>query len=103
MSNFNIENKRDTVEIVFSENLVSVVVEELRGALKKILSESISTLIMDFQSIELIDSMGIGLLVSTHNTLSSRESELIITNLSSDLLELFTVMRLNEFFTITGE
>lgn len=89
--------------IRFSDKLVSAAVEELRVSLKKLLSENISSITMDFQSIDMIDSMGIGLLVSTHNTLASRESELIICNLSPDLLELFTVMRLNEFFTIKGE
>jgi len=103
MSSIIIEKKKEIVKIKFTENLVSVVVEDLRSTLKKILSENVSTITMDFQSIDIIDSMGIGLLVSTHNTLASRESELIITNLSSDLLELFTVMRLNEFFTIRGE
>ncbi len=103
MSSFEVEKKKETVLIRFTDKLASAAVEELRGTLKKMLSENISSITMDFKSIDLIDSMGIGLLVSTHNTLSSRDSELIITNLSPDLLELFTVMRLNEFFTIKGE
>jgi anti-anti-sigma factor len=101
MSSFVVDKKKESVEIRFTDNLVSAAVEDLRGTLKKLLSENVSIITMDFQSIDMIDSMGIGLLVSTHNTLTSRESDFIITNLSSDLLELFTVMRLNEFFTIT--
>lgn len=95
-----VEKNRDAVEIRFSDNLVSGAVEDLRGTLKKLLSENVTSITLDFQSIDMIDSMGIGLLVSTHNTLTSRSAELIITNLSADLLELFTVMRLNEFFSI---
>lgn len=103
MSSFEVEINKKTVLIRFTDKLASAAVEELRGILKKLLSENISSITMDFKSISLIDSMGIGLLVSTHNTLSSRDSELIITNLSPDLLELFSVMRLNEFFTIKGK
>lgn len=102
MHSYIVENKNETVEIRFTDNLVSNAVEDLRGTLKKLLSENVPAITMNFQSIDMIDSMGIGLLVSTHNTLASRNSELIIINLSPDLLELFTVMRLNEFFTIRG-
>lgn len=102
MRNFIIEKKNETAEIRFTENLVSTVVEDLRRDLKTLLFEHASTITLNFQSVDMIDSMGIGLLVSTHNTLASRDAELIIINLSPDLLELFTVMRLNEFFTIKG-
>ena len=100
MNGFDINKTKDTVEIRFQDNLVSNAVEDLRDTLKKLLSENIDKIVMDFKSIDMIDSMGIGLLVSTHNTLTARDAELIISNLSPDLMELFTVMRLNEFFTI---
>ena len=103
MSSITVEKKAESAEIRFSENLVSDTVEDLRGTLKKLLSEQLNRITLNFQSIEMIDSMGIGLLVSTHNTLTARGGDLVIVNLSPDLLELFTVMRLNEFFTIEGE
>lgn len=103
MSRITVEKKAESAEIRFSENLVSDTVEDLRGTLKKLLSEQLNSITINFQSIEMIDSMGIGLLVSTHNTLTARGGELLIVNLSPDLLELFTVMRLNEFFSIEGE
>ena len=103
MSSFVLNKINETVEISFTDNLVTKAVEELRETLKKLLSENVKKINMNFKDIDMIDSMGIGLLVSTHNTLTARKSELLITNLSPDLLELFTVMRLNEFFTIEGE
>jgi anti-anti-sigma factor len=84
-------------------NLVANSVEELRTALKKLISENVLKITMNFQDIDMIDSMGIGLLVSTHNILSARNGEMLIINLSSDLQELFSVMRLDEFFSISGE
>jgi len=102
MSSIAVAKKADSAEIRFGDNLVSETVEDLRGTLKKLLSEQLNRIVVNFQSVEMIDSMGIGLMVSTHNTLTARGGELIITNLSSDLLELFSVMRLNEFFTIEG-
>ncbi|MCK5347495.1 MAG: STAS domain-containing protein [Candidatus Heimdallarchaeota archaeon] len=100
MGSFIVDKKKNEVNIKFTDDLVSHAVEDLRETLKKLLSDSTSEIVLDFQSIDMIDSMGIGLLVSTHNTLTARNSRLIICNLSSDLLELFSVMRLNEFFTI---
>lgn len=102
MSSFVIDTKKESVEIRFVENLVANAVEDLRNYLKKLLSENVPKIIMNFQDIDMIDSMGIGLLVSTHNTLTSRNAEMLIVNLSPDLLELFSVMRLNEFFAIDG-
>jgi anti-anti-sigma factor len=84
-------------------NLVANSVEELRTALKKLISENVLKITINFQDIDMIDSMGIGLLVSTHNILSARNGEMLIINLSSDLQELFSVMRLDEFFSISGE
>lgn len=100
MNSFEMIRKKQSIEIKFLENLVSEAVEDLRNTLKKLLSENIERLELDFKGIDMIDSMGIGLLVSTHNTLSSRNAEMIISNLSADLLELFSVMRLSEFFTL---
>ncbi|MBB6480677.1 STAS domain-containing protein [Spirochaeta isovalerica] len=100
MSRITVEKKADSAEIFFSANLVSETVEDLRGTLKKLLSEQLNRITVNFNTVEMIDSMGIGLMVSTHNTLTARGGELVITNLSPDLLELFSVMRLNEFFTI---
>lgn len=100
MSSLTVEREGDSALLRFSDNLVSEAVEDLRGTLKKLLSEDLINLTMNFQSVDMIDSMGIGLLVSTHNSLTARGGKLVINNLSPDLLELFTVMRLNEFFTI---
>ncbi len=102
MSNFKVENKGEQVIIKFTADLVASSVEDLRDVLKKLISDKINKMIMDFEGIEKIDSMGIGLLVSTHNALSEREAVLEVINLSSDLLDLFTVMRLNEHITIKG-
>jgi anti-anti-sigma factor len=100
MSSITVEKKAESAEILFGDNLVSETVEDLRGILKKLLSEQLNRITVNFHNVEMIDSMGIGLMVSTHNSLTARGGEMTITNLSSDLLELFTVMRLNEFFTI---
>jgi len=100
MDSFTVDMMMSEATIKFTDNLVSNTVEDLRETLKKLLSDQIDKIYMDFQSVDMIDSMGIGLLVSTHNTLTARNSELVILNLSSDLHELFSVMRLNEFFKI---
>lgn len=102
MSRITVEKKAGSAELEFSGNLVSETVEDLRSILKKLLSENLQLLTVNFKTVEMIDSMGIGLLVSTHNTLTARGGRMVINNLCPDLFELFSVMRLNEYFTIEG-
>lgn len=103
MSNFIVERKEAEVEIKFKVNLVASIVEELRDILKKLISDSINKLTLNFLGIEMIDSMGIGLLVSIHNALIERDAELEIINLSADLIELFSIMKLNDHLVIKGD
>ncbi len=96
MDSFKIDRKDELIEIGFTVNLVGSTVEELREILKKIISVSIKKLVLNFIGVEMIDSMGIGLLVSTHNAMIERNSEMEIINLSKDLYELFSVMQLHD-------
>ncbi len=100
MSNFVVEKRGDSVEIRFTSNLVASYVEDLRGELKKHISNKISKLTLNFAGLDMIDSMGIGLVVSTHNALAERDAYFEIINLSADLYKLMKVMRLEEHLNI---
>lgn len=47
-----------------------------------------------------IDSIGVGLLVATHNTLSQQGGSLVLDNTDKEILDLFRIMRLTDHFTI---
>jgi len=57
-------------------------------------------LIVDLAGVRMVDSVGIGLFISAHNSLRKIGGVLVLINTSKDLLDLFTNMRLNQHFTI---
>lgn len=75
-------------------------VELLRNELKRLVDEGVDDLTVDFSGVAMMDSIGIGLLIATHNSLSSRGSRLKIAHASTDILGLLETMRLNKHFEI---
>jgi len=75
----------------------------IRVELKNLISEGVRDLVIDMSNTRVIDSSGIGLLVSTHNSLQRLNGNLIIKNLSQDLLELLQAFRLDKHFKISGD
>ncbi len=75
---------------------IPVIKEHISGYLEK----NAHTLMIDMQNVKSIDSIGIGLLVATHNTLKKNGSGLALRNISPEIMNLFTVMRLDRHFII---
>ena len=57
-------------------------------------------LIIDLSGVEMVDSVGIGVLIATHNSLSKINGELKVINVAKDIYGLFTTMRLDRHFTV---
>jgi len=73
---------------------------EFRDELKSLVDEGRTHFILDLRGVEMIDSMGLGVLIATHNSLSQTGRVLTLKNVSSDIMSLLKTMRLNEHFTI---
>ena len=73
-------------------------------ALRKLLQEHVHggarRMALDFTSVESIDSVGIGLLVATHNSLAKVGGSLSLANVGQDIYQLLTLMRLDKHFSI---
>ena len=59
-------------------------------------------MVIDLSGVELIDSVGLGVFIATHNGLRKTDGELKIINASPKLENLFKTMGLNRHFEITG-
>ena len=57
-------------------------------------------LAIDLARVELIDSVGIGLLIAVHNTLGKKGGRLVLRNVNADLAALLRTMRLDKHFSI---
>jgi anti-anti-sigma factor len=59
-------------------------------------------LTMDLAAAEMVDSAGIGLLISAHNSLKKAGGELTVIHASKDILNLFRTMRIHQHFSVSG-
>jgi anti-anti-sigma regulatory factor len=50
----------------------------------------------------MVDSAGIGLLISAHNSLKKAGGELTVIQVSKDILDLFRTMRIHQHFSVSG-
>lgn len=81
-------------------DIVASVAEGLRARLREILQDSPGPLVLDLSKVELIDSVGIGLLIAVHNTLAKSGQKLILIHVNPDLAGLLRTMRLDKHFSI---
>ena len=96
-------------EVIRAEGSVTVIpdgdiVADKVGALREELSlivEDSSTLVLDLRSVTMIDSSGIGVLISTQNKLKSKGGEMRIINTATDIYKMFVIMRLDKHFEIS--
>ncbi|MGE4553511.1 MAG: STAS domain-containing protein [Desulfovibrionaceae bacterium] len=75
-------------------------VEDLRGRLKALVDGGARHLVLDMDAVEILDSMGIGLLVAAHNTLRGVGGVFEVVNASPDVFNLLRTMRLDKHFSI---
>lgn len=83
-------------------DIVASNAKELREELKNLIDLGIRELVVDLGAVEMIDSVGLGLLIAVHNSLSKTDGTLTVINASKDLEGLFKSMRLDRHFAVRG-
>ena len=83
-------------------DIVAAKVPELRTQLRALVEGGAPHLVLDLSSVRMVDSMGIGLLISVHNTLKKTGRQLSVTHVSKDIMELFRTMRMHQHFSVSG-
>lgn len=98
MSDFRVEDGH--VILSPQGDIVASGADGLRARLRELMQEHPGPLVMDLARVELIDSVGIGLLIAVHNSLSKGGSRLSLVNVNADLAGLLRTMRLDKHFSI---
>lgn len=93
-------DREQRVQIALEDNVSAKNVQALRDLFKQHVNEGARSLELDFSKVGSIDSVGIGLLVATHNSLSKVGGSLSLTNVSQDIRQLFALMRLDKHFHV---
>ncbi len=83
-------------------DIVASTAENLKAELKQALDKGAANLTVDLSGVEMMDSMGLGVLIAAHNSLLKKESRLVLTNVSVDILKLLKNMRLDQHFAISS-
>jgi anti-anti-sigma factor len=84
------------------DNIVAATLPELRSKLRGIVNQGVRDLVVNLAGVNMVDSSGIGLLISAYNSLRKVGGQLALIHVSADLLELFRSMRMHQHFSISG-
>jgi len=95
------EDKRAVVR-PSGDNMVAATIPELRSKMRGILDEGVRDLVVDLEGVSMVDSSGIGLLISAYNSLRKVGGRLAVIHASAELLELFQSMRMHQHFSVSG-
>jgi anti-anti-sigma factor len=90
------------MKFIIQNDLIAPNVKDMNKVLMDALdqTEGIEEVIVDLNKIENIDSVGVSFVVSLYKNISNEGLEFRITNASNDIIQLFKLMRLDEFFII---
>lgn len=83
-------------------DLVASVVPRVRSLLREAVAAGLQHLVIDMSEVQMVDSAGLGLLISAHNSLKKNGGSLSVVQASADILELFTTMRIHQHFSVSG-
>lgn len=83
-------------------DIVAASVQELRATMRGVVEEGIRELVVDLAETHMVDSSGIGLLISAYNSLRRVGGSLAVIHASAEILELFQTMRMHQHFSISG-
>ncbi len=97
-----IVNDGDQTIIKPSTDVVASMAEEFKGELLSAINSSEGEVVIDLQGVEMVDSVGIGVIIASHNSLSQNGRTLKVINVTKDIYGLFSTMRLNRRFTVEG-
>jgi anti-anti-sigma factor len=95
-----ITKQQDSVTITPNTDIVASMASAFRTELKGLIDEGARELTIDLAGVQMVDSVGLGVFIATHNTLHQCAGRLILSNVSDDIVTLLKTMRLDQHFTV---
>ncbi len=81
-----------------TDRLNTLVAPEVKEELNGLLSQPGDGFILNLQNIKFIDSTGIGVLISALKTARQNNRSFLLSNVNSEVLSLFKMMKLDQVF-----
>ena len=82
------------------KDVVASMAEDFKNRLLNLIKKGITEVVIDLSGVEVVDSVGLGVIIATHNSLGKSGGKLKIINASEDIRRLFQTMRLDQHFEI---
>ncbi len=82
------------------QDVIASMANEFRSDLHDLVKESPAMIVIDLKDVEMVDSVGIGVLIATHNSMTRAGGEVKVINTSNEIYNLLNTMRLNRHFKI---
>ena len=102
MSEYAIHREGPRARVALAEKLTATEVPGLQAALKAEIAAGVTEVTIDMSATTLIDSMGIGLLIATSNSLTASQGRIQMNNVAPDIFNLLRSMRLVERLHVTA-
>jgi anti-anti-sigma factor len=84
-------------------DVVAASVADLRSRMRDLIGAGVRDLIVDLSAGQMVDSAGLGLLISAHNSLRKAGGHISVVHASPDIYELFRTMRIHQHFSVSGD
>lgn len=84
------------------DSIVAASLAELRLKMRGAVEEGVRELVLDLTDVRMVDSSGIGLLISAYNSLRKVGGHLAVIHASAEILDLFRTMRMHQHFSVSG-
>jgi anti-anti-sigma factor len=103
MTNTIAEQEQNKAVIHPAGDVVAASIDELRQVMQGMLGGGVREMTVDLTHVRMIDSRGIGLLISAHNSLRKVGGQLSVVHASKDVLDLLHTMRIHQHFSVSGD
>lgn len=82
------------------QDIISSMVQDFKQELGVLINENPAELRIDLGATSMMDSIGIGLVIATHNSMKKNGGKLVLLNASENILKLFKTMRLDQHLNL---
>ena len=82
------------------QDVVASMANDFKAELQSLVEATPEIIIIDLEGVEMVDSVGIGVMIATHNSLLKAGGSIKVINVADDIFNLFSTMRLDRHFTI---
>jgi anti-sigma B factor antagonist len=102
MPEFEIRREGKVAVVTPSGDVLASSMAELRPAMRDLVRSGIGEMVVDLAATSMIDSTGLGLLLSAFNSITKAGGKFSIVHASDEILELLRSMRMHQHFSVSG-